>query len=93
MLPNSWLSAFISVIGASIAATFGWLARQTIRRVDDLERHSVTREEFEKFCESREQSDRQRGVDISRLEGKIDSYHQSISARIDRLLESRHGDR
>ena len=93
MLPNSWLSALVGVIGASIAATFGWLARHTIRRVDDLERHSVTREEFEKFCESREMADRQRGVDISRLEGKIDSYHQSISTRIDRLLESRHGNR
>ena len=93
MLPNSWLTALIGVIGASIAATFGWLARHTIRRVDDLEKQSVTREEFEKFCESREQSDRQRGVDISRLEGKIDSYHQSISTRIDRLLESRHGNR
>ena len=93
MLSNSWLSMLVGVIATSIAATFGWMARHTIRRVDDLEKHSVTRDEFEKFCESREMADRQRGVDISRLEGKIDSYHQSISARIDRLLESRHGNR
>ena len=93
MLSNSWLSMLVGVIATSIAATFGWMARHTIRRVDDLEKHAVTRDEFEKFCESREMADRQRGVDISRLEGKIDSYHQSISARIDRLLESRHGNR
>ena len=93
MLSNSWLSALIGMIATSIAATFGWMARHTIRRVDDLEKHAVTREEFEKFCSSRDQADRQRGADIGRLEGKIDSYHQSISARIDRLLENRHGNR
>ncbi|HET9109079.1 MAG TPA: hypothetical protein VFN79_18025 [Steroidobacteraceae bacterium] len=93
MLPNSWIAALTGVIGTAIAAMFSWLARHTIRRVDDLEKNSITRSEFEAFCASREQSDQKRGVDISRLEGKIDSYHQSISARIDRLLESRHGNR
>ena len=90
MFPNPWLSALISAVGASLAGALGWLARNIIKRVDQLEERSVTREEFENFCQSREHSDRQRGADIARLESKIDTYNQSISARIDRLLESRY---
>lgn len=90
---TSGLTGALGFVGATAATAFGWIARHTIKRVDELEKNALTRDEFEAFCASREQSDRQRGVDIGRLESKIDSYHQSISARIDRLLETRHGNR
>ena len=93
MFPNPWLSALMSGAWASLAGFLAWLARHIIKRVDYLEDRSVSREEFEKFCQTREAADHARGLDISRLEGKIDSYNQSISARIDRLLELRHGNR
>lgn len=90
---TSGLTGALGFVGATAATAFGWVARHTIKRVDELEKNSITRGEFESFCESRERSDQQRGVDISRLEGKIDSYHLSISDRIDRLLEVRNGNR
>ena len=87
MFSNPWLSAFISAVWAALAGFLAWLARHIIKRVDALEERSVSREEFEKFCQTREAADHARGLDISRLEGKIDSYNRSISERIDRLLE------
>ncbi len=89
----SGVTGIAAGVGAIAASAFGWLARHTIKRVDDLERNSLTRAEFEAFCASRERADGERGEAISRLEGKIDGYHVALTARIDKVLEGRSGKR
>jgi hypothetical protein len=92
LLPDE-VTTFASAFGAVAASAAGWFARHTIRRVDELEKNSLTRSEFEAFCESREHADTERSEAITRLESKIDGYHVALTARIDRLLERRNGSR
>lgn len=80
-------TGWVAVVGAAVASVSGWIARHIIQRVDHLERNTLTKEEFQSFCRSRDQVDAERSGALERIEEKVDRYHQDVTARVDRILE------
>lgn len=79
-------SVFLALL-ALLMSLLSWIGLRQIKRLDDLERDSVTREELrETLAEMRE--DRQRmHTENQRQLDSIDSTVTGIHQRIDRLLE------
>ena len=85
-IPDTLRSA-LGFVAVSAAGALGWVAKHTVRRLDELERTAVKRDEIDEFRSTREAADEVRGIAIQRLEDKMDRYHSDLSARIDRLLD------